>query len=138
MKIVFEGINSAAGSTNKGDAPSSGIFLSYGRIFTGKYSIPKIGALSYDKKRKLSKTCDGDTGPNSKSNQNVAEMKRQRTEKAKVLNKKFRALQRKVAFLEAIKAASEKVVPEKDTVIDSPPVGAGQQMGGLSGRAGRN
>ena len=137
-KRGIEGINSAAGSTKKGDAPSSGIFQPDGHIFTDKYSSPKYSALSYEKKRKLGKTCDGETGPIAKSNRKYANLKRQNMDKAKTLNKKFKALQRKVASLEAIKAASEKVVPEKDTVVDSPPVGAGQQMGGLSGRAGRN
>jgi len=42
MKGGIEGINSAAGSTNKGDAPSSGIFLSDGSLFTGKYSSPNL------------------------------------------------------------------------------------------------
>ena len=55
MKRVFEGIISAAGYTNKGYAPSSGIFLSDGGIYTDNYLSPKFGALSYDEKRKLGK-----------------------------------------------------------------------------------
>ena len=138
MKRGIEGISLAAGSTNKGDAPSSGIFISDERIFIGKYSSPKFGALSYDEKRKLGETRGGETGPNAKSNQKVAKMKRQKTEKAKMLNKKLKSLQRKVTPLEAGKAAAEEGFPEKDTATDSPPVGAGQKMGGRVGRAGRN
>ena len=65
-------------------------------------------------------------------------IKRQRTEKAKILNKKLKAPQRKVAYLEAGKAAAEKGVPEKDTATDFPPVGAGQKIGGQNSRDGRN
>ena len=91
----------AAGSTKKVDAPSSGIFLYDGRIFTGKYSSPKFRSLSYDEKRKLGKTRDGETDPNAKINQNVAKMKRQRMKRAKTLKKNIKALQRKVSSLEA-------------------------------------
>ena len=119
MKHGIEGINSRNGSTNKGDAPRSGIFLSDGHNFTGKYSIPKFGALSYDKKRKLGKTCNGETGPNANINQKVAKMKRQSTEKAKTLNKNLKYLQGKVASLEAGKASTEEGDPEKGTATDS-------------------
>ena len=61
----------AAGSKNKGDVPSSGIFLSDGRIFTDNYSSPKVGELSYDEKRKLGKTSDGETGNNAKITQTL-------------------------------------------------------------------
>ena len=71
IKRVIEGINSTAGSTNKGDTSISGIFLSDGRICTGNYLRPKFGVLSYDEKRKLGKTCDGETGPNAKSNRRL-------------------------------------------------------------------
>ena len=58
MKRGIEGINSAAGSTNKVYTPSSGIFLSDGLIFTGNYSRPKFGALSYEENHKLDETRD--------------------------------------------------------------------------------
>ena len=130
MKCGIEGINLAVGSTNKGDAPSSGIFISDGRIFTGKYSSPKFDALSYEEKRKLGETRDGETGHNAKSNQKVVNIKRQRTDNAKTFNKKLKALQIKFASLEAGKAASEEGVPGKYTATDSPPVGDRHQMGG--------
>ena len=118
MKRGIEVINLAAGSANKGYAPSSGIFLSNGFIFTGKYLSPTFGALSYDEKRKLGETRDGETGSNAKNNQKVANMNLQNMEKAKMLNKKLKYLQRKVATLEAGKASAEEGVAEKDNVND--------------------
>ena len=134
----LEGINSEAGSIEIGDAPSSGIFLSDGRIFTSKHLRPKFGALSYDEKRKLGDTRNGESGLNAKSNQKDTNMKRQSTEKDKTLKKKFKSLQRKFASLEAGNYATEKGVPEKYIATDYPPVGAGKQMGGRSSRAVRN
>jgi len=84
----------------------------------------------------LGETRGGETSPNAKSNRKVAKMKRQKTKKTRTLNKKFKALQRKVAYLKAGKAAAEEGVSEKDFANDSPPVGAGQQLGGRAGRAG--
>ena len=65
-------------------------------------------------------------------------MKQKRKKKAETLNNKLKTLHKKVASFESGKAAVEEGVPEKGTATDSPPVGAGQQIGGRASSSGCN
>ena len=135
MKRGIEAINSSsAGSTNQGAAPDSGIHLSDGRVFTGKYATPKFKALSYDDKRKLREVRDSETGPSAKGVRKIAKVNRAKTS-AKALNKKLKALQRTVASLKAGQPVTEPKEELAPAAPPSAPVGAGQQMGGRAGRA---
>ena len=75
MKRGIGAINSSStGSTNQGSDLDSGIHLSDGRVFTGKYASLKFKALSYEGKRQLREIRDGETGLSAKGDRKVAKV----------------------------------------------------------------